>query len=99
MKKIKIFEDILNKRAYKGICITCGNGATHSLIYCQQCGDKFFRPPNKCTLWELIKITDVSTGTGGSYYKPHYVAAIHKRHIKQYTDKQFQLYIERKLEN
>ena len=97
--KIKIFEDILNNRAYNGICIRCGNSATHALIWCKLCGDKFFRPPNRCTLWELIKITDASMGTGGNYFKPDYVAAVHKRHIKPYYEKQFQLYIKMKLNN
>jgi len=97
----KLFENLLNKKVYKGICRKCGNHASHTIIYCKKCGEKFFRPTTKCTMWEMIKIADVSIGRKTSSFRPDYQAAVYKRYLKEhgFSDKEFQLYIENKLKD
>ena len=62
MTKNELFESLLNERVYKGICRRCGNHASHALIYCGRCGDKFFRPASKCTMWELFDKLETQYG-------------------------------------
>lgn len=97
---IPLFDEILNCACVKGLCRRCGNSATHSLIYCKNRGDKFFRPAEPMKLIRATEIVSHSNGTGGNYYKPDYQAAIHKLRIKRYgyTEKDFIEYCNKKLE-
>ncbi len=97
---IELFEGFLGLRVYNGICRRCGEHASHQLVYCSRCGDTFFRPKEKCTLFELIKIADISTGRKTSCFRPDFQAAVFKRKLKERgcSDKEFQTYIEDKLE-
>lgn len=103
---IQFFDEILNQTVnninggVRGICKRCGNIQTHSLIWCKQCGDKFFIPGNKMTVFDLMKIVRNSTGRDKEAYRPSYQAAIYKRKLRKlgYTEKEFIVYCELKLE-
>lgn len=103
----ELFDDILNRKVsnttggIRGICKRCGNIQTHNLIWCKNCGDKFFVPKTKMTVFEMMKIVRNSTGKDIQPYRPYYQAAIFRMELREhgYTETDFITYVENKLEH
>lgn len=102
-KEQQEFIDNLLATPYKrGVCQFCGNAQSHSLIYCKNCGNEFFRVPNG-TLFDVIRIAHnrIMQKMELWHFRLSYVAAVHERILNQQdiTRDQFVDYLINKLEN
>ena len=96
------FGEILNRSYKKCICTRCGDYQTHSLVYCKGCGAKFTYKP-KTFFDALLAMYNRDYQNRPFVWYPSYIAAIHKRRLKQQFNedlsKEFTNYIQKKLEN
>lgn len=91
---IEVFENILSKKV-SGVCRKCGSGMKHNLIYCNSCGNKFYKPKT-LTLRSAIKIANnAPIKNRSTCFKPYFVAAIYKLDysLLNYNERDFSKYI------